>query len=228
MSDTTQFTIGSNVVCRDGSCGVLKRVVVDPVARSLTHLAVGDARHEGDGRLVPIGLVESAAEEIHLSCTIAEFEALDHAEETHFLPRSSNDWRGTDWGYGQGQALFWPFFSSGGAGTSASTHDMGSMTDAGSGPRKVFRDRVPVGEVEVRRGEHVHATDGAIGHVHGLIVDPADHHVTHILLGEGHLWGKKEVAIPIGAVDDVATGIRLSLTKDQVRDLPAVSHERSS
>jgi hypothetical protein len=225
MSNTTQFTIGTDVVCSDGSCGVLKRVVIDPVARSLTHLAVGEPRHKGDGRLVPIGLVESAAAEIRLRCTHAEFEALEPAEETQFLPRSSDDWRGTDWGYGQGQALFWPFFSSGGAGTSASTHDMGSMTDAGSTPRKVVRDRVPVGEVEVRRGEHVHATDGTIGHVHGLIVDPADHHVTHILLGEGHLWGKKEVAIPIGAVEDVTGGIRLTLTRNQVRDLPAITHD---
>jgi sporulation protein YlmC with PRC-barrel domain len=79
-----------------------------------------------------------------------------------------------------------------------------------------------VGEVEVRRGEHVHATDGPIGQVQGLVIDPSDHHVTHVLLDEGHLWGKKRVAIPISAVKDVKGGVRLNLTKDQVRDLPAV------
>jgi hypothetical protein len=36
-------------------------------------------------------------------------------------------------------------------------------------------DCVPVGEVEVRRGEHVHATDGDIGLVEGLVIDPASH-----------------------------------------------------
>jgi hypothetical protein len=46
--------------------------------------------------------------------------------------------------------------------------------------------------------------------------------VTHVLLDEGHLWGKKRVAIPISAVKDVKGGVRLNLTKDQVRDLPAV------
>ena len=45
-------------------------------------------------------------------------------------------------------------------------------------------------------------------------------HVTHILLDEGHLWGKRQVAIPIGAVADFSDGVRLSLTKDEVRDLP--------
>jgi sporulation protein YlmC with PRC-barrel domain len=89
-------------------------------------------------------------------------------------------------------------------------------------PPDVVYDRVPAGEVEVQRGEHVHATDGAIGQVQGLVIDPDDHHVTDVLLDEGHLWGKKRVAIPIGAVTDVKDGIRLDLTKDEVRDLPPV------
>jgi sporulation protein YlmC with PRC-barrel domain len=79
-----------------------------------------------------------------------------------------------------------------------------------------------VGEVEVRRGEHVHAADGTIGRVQGLVIDPNDHHVTHVLLDEGHLWGKKRVAIPIGAVTGVRDGVRLKLTKDEVRDLPSI------
>jgi sporulation protein YlmC with PRC-barrel domain len=79
-----------------------------------------------------------------------------------------------------------------------------------------------VGEVEVRRGEHVHAKDGAIGRVQGLVIDPSDHHVTHVLLDEGHLWGEKRVAIPIGAVTGVDDGVSVSLTKDEVRDLPPV------
>jgi sporulation protein YlmC with PRC-barrel domain len=76
--------------------------------------------------------------------------------------------------------------------------------------------------VEVRRGEHVHATDGAIGRVQGVVIDPGDHHVTHVLLDEGHLWGQKMVAIPVSAVTSAGDGVRLSLTKDEVRDLPPV------
>jgi sporulation protein YlmC with PRC-barrel domain len=83
-------------------------------------------------------------------------------------------------------------------------------------------DRVPVGEVQVRRGDQVRATDGMIGRVRGLVIDPGDHHVTHVLLDEGHLWGAKTVAIPIAAVKDVADCVRLGLTKEQVRDLPPI------
>jgi hypothetical protein len=45
--------------------------------------------------------------------------------------------------------------------------------------------------------------------------------VTHVLLAEGHLWGRKEVAIPASAVTKVENGIWLNLTKKQVEDLPA-------
>src|SRR5208282_4376779 len=84
--------------------------------------------------------------------------------------------------------------------------DAGALAIAGrstagsskAGARTITCDRMPPGEVEVRRGDHVLATDGAIGHVKGLVVDPDDHHVTHVLLDEGHLWAHRRVTIPIG------------------------------
>ena len=56
----------------------------------------------------------------------------------------------------------------------------------------------------------------------GVECDPTDHRLTHVLLDEGHLWGKKTVAIPISAVTDVSDGVRLRITKDEVGDLPQV------
>jgi hypothetical protein len=57
------------------------------------------------------------------------------------------------------------------------------------------------------------------------VVDPAGEHVTHVLLQEGHLWGRKQVGIPIGAVAgvDASEGIKLSISKKDVQDLPSVS-----
>ena len=43
-----------------------------------------------------------------------------------------------------------------------------------------------------------------------------------MLLQEGHLWGRKEVAIPISAVSGVDDGIQLNITKREVQDLPPV------
>jgi len=221
VSENTQFTIGSDVSCNDGNCGQLRRVVVDPIARALTHLVVEEKHRQGTGRLVPIDLVASSGVEIHLGCTRAQFDALQEAEETRFLPGAPGQW-----GYGQDQMLSQPYYGMGTMGTMGMMGGVGGMGGMGigmnPGPQAITSDRVPTGEVEVRRGEHVQATDGPIGKVQGLIVDPADHHVTHVLLDEGHLWGKKQVAIPIGAVTGVDDGVQLNLTKDEVGDLPPV------
>jgi len=218
MSETTRFTIGNAVLCNDGVCGHLRRVVVDPIACALTHLVV-EPGHGATGRLVPVGLVDSADGWIRLRCSHARFERLEAAEETRFLPGG-----GGDHGYRQGQMVSWPYYGLGpGGGMLGGVGGLGGRDlgpDAGS--RTITRDRVPVGEVQVRRGEHVHATDGAIGRVRGLVIDRADHHVTHVLLDEGHLWGHKQVAIPIGSVTGVEDGVRLDLTKDEVRDLPPI------
>jgi sporulation protein YlmC with PRC-barrel domain len=229
MSEATEFNIGSEVACSDGVCGDLRRVVVDPVARVLTHLVVEPKHGAGPGRLVPIDRVESATKEIHLRCTMAEFDAMEEAEETRFLPGARGQW-----GYGQGQMLSLPYFGlgmggmgMGGLGMGMGGMGMGEMGGNVMGPQQVTTDRVPVGEVEVRRGDPVHASDGTIGRVQGLVIDPRDHQVTHFLLEEGHLWGEKTVSIPMSAVTGVDDGVHLNLTKDEVRDLPPVELDHS-
>ena len=90
-------------------------------------------------------------------------------------------------------------------------------------PQEVTVDSVPSGEVDIRCELTVSATDGEIGQVQGLVVEPGGRYVTHVLLREGHTWGRKEVAVPIGAVTKIGTLlIHLSLTKHQVKDLPSV------
>jgi sporulation protein YlmC with PRC-barrel domain len=217
MTETTQFTIGADVSCSDGVCGEVTRVVVDPVARAITHLVVEPKHRRGQGRLVPLDLVD-ASEGIRLRCTLAEFEKLDHGEEARFLPGSSG------YGdYGTDQALSWPYYGSR-MPTNTNWFGMGRNTPAPKAPRAEVVDAIPLGEVTIRRGEAVHATDGDIGRVQGLVVSP-DRHVTHVLLQDGHLWGRRQVAIPIGAVTRVDDGIRLSLTKQEVHDLAPVEIE---
>lgn len=213
MADTTEFTIGADVSCTEGDCGKVLRVVVDPIARAVTHLVVEPKHRQGLGRLVPLDLVDATTGEIRLRCTMAEFEQLDSAEETQFIPGSSGYAA-----YGPGQVVSWPYYGLGsGTGTVA-----GMDAEMAGVSQTVTYDKVPLGEVEVRRGGHVHATDGDIGRVQGLVIDPADQHVTHVLLQEGHLWGRKEVAIPISAVTNIEDGIQLNITKQDVQDLPPV------
>ncbi len=63
--------------------------MIDPRARTVTHLVVNDRQFQG--RLVPLNLigVDAATGKIRLRCTIAEFEKLDPADVT--VPLQGND-----------------------------------------------------------------------------------------------------------------------------------------
>ena len=203
-----EFTIGAEASCTDGACGDVTRVVIDPIAESVTHLVIEPKHRRGLARLVPLALVDATAGEVRLSCTIAEFERLDPAEETQFVPGSPGYAA-----YGPDEVVSWPYY-----GLAAPDIDPALVGTS----QTVTYDTIPLGEVEVRRGDPVEATDGSIGRVHGLVIDPRSHHVTHVLLQEGHLWGRKEVSIPISAVTRVDDGIWLGITKQDVADLPPV------
>jgi len=223
MADTVQFTIGADVSCSDGACGKVTRVIVDPIAESVTHLVVEPEHRRGLGRLVPLSLVDATDGQIQLRRTKAEFEKLDPAEETHFIPGSSGYA-----GYGPGEVGYWPYFGAG-MGTGVGGLDRG-LTGFGGGTveETITSDTVPTGETDVRRGDQVRATDGDIGRVKGLVIDRGSRHVTHVLLQEGHLWGRKEVAIPISAVTSTIDGIRLNMSKQEVQDLPPVDIDHPS
>ncbi len=81
---------------------------------------------------------------------------------------------------------------------------------------------LPSGHLAVRGDLHVHSADGEIGKIRAVMVDAGGGRVTHILLQEGHLWGKREVAIPWGSVTGLDGGVHLSLTSEAIKELPAV------
>ena len=220
MAGTSQFTIGAEASCSDGTIGKLCRVIVDPIAEKVTHLVVEPEHRRDQGRLVPLDVVDAGADGIQLQCTRAEFEKLEPAEENQFIPATTGC---EGYGYGPGQMGYWPYYGHGGGMGVAGLGMGGGMGVGGGVPaHTVTSDTLPLGEVDVRRGDPVHATDGEIGRVQGLVIDRGSCHVTHVLLQEGHLWGRKEVAIPIDAVASTVGGIRLTIAKQQVQELPPV------
>jgi sporulation protein YlmC with PRC-barrel domain len=199
MAGELQFTIGTRASCTDGDCGEVSRVIIDPATDTVTHLAIQPGHNEAAARLVPVHLAEVTDEGIRLRCTLAEFGKFDHAEERDPVTGAG------------------PFRTFGRYGLIPSI-DPGVWRQT-----TTSEDVIPAGEDEVGPGDPVLAVDGEIGRVQGFLVDPDNDRVTHVLLQEGHLWGRKEVAIPISAVIRVDEGIRLNLTMEQVRDLPPVA-----
>jgi hypothetical protein len=65
----------------------------------------------------------------------------------------------------------------------------------------------------------VHATDGDVGRFHGLRVEAGSGEVLSVLLRR-HPWGHAELVIPIGKVSGFEAGVQLSITRQEVKDLP--------
>jgi sporulation protein YlmC with PRC-barrel domain len=193
MDEETEFAMGATASCVDGPGGKVSRVIIDPATETVTHLVIQPKHRLGVGRLVPLDLVDAAAGDIRLRCTVEEFGQLEPAQEAELVDDVT-----------------------GGLGVGSLAAPVGVT----SAMPVILEDVVPLGEAEVDRGEPVHALDGEIGRVQGFLVDADDHRVTHVLLEEGHLWGRKKVSIPVSAVTGVENGIWLSLTKKQVEDLP--------
>jgi sporulation protein YlmC with PRC-barrel domain len=204
------FRIGADARCTDGACGQVSRIIVNPATREVTHLAVDPRHRPGAGRLVPVDLVDATTGQVRFRCTLAEFQALRPTQETE----SVRDLDPTGHGHPGAQK---PLHLGGGVAW--------VPPDAGEPAAlpQATVDYVPSGGVEIHRDLIVCATDGELGQVQGLVVEPGGHQVTHVLLQKGHMRGRKEVAIPIGAVTKIGTLlIHLSLTKHQVKDLPPV------
>jgi sporulation protein YlmC with PRC-barrel domain len=194
MAEVTGLRIGARASCSDGFCGEVTRIVIHPATRTVTHLVIEPRHRREPGRLVPLDLVDVTDGQVRVRCTIGEFGHLELSQEVDLE-------EGFDYDAGMGVGS-------------------GIGTSMGSGPRMVTHDAVPLGETELLPGEHVHALDGEVGRVQGFVIDPDDHQVTHVLLQEGHLWGRKEVAIPVSAVAGIDDGIRLNISKKDVQDLP--------
>ena len=210
---TRSYGIGADVRCSGGPCGQVRCVVVDPVAQEVTHIVVEAKHRQGLGRLVPLDLISAAGNEVSLNCDLAAFEDLALAEEIQFLPGSVGYAT-----YGPQETLTLPYYGLG----------LAAVTAAENTAQAVTHDALPLGEVGVHRGDCVHATDGEIGMVKGLVIERRTHHVTHVLLQEGHLWGRRDVAIPIRAVTAFEGGIQVNMPKATVQNLPLVVVEHSA
>jgi hypothetical protein len=207
-----RLSFGSSVFCADQLLGELEGMVIDPAPRRVTHLVVQPMHVGGAARLVPIELAEAGPDSgsISLRCSLAAARQLPNAREVSAFPIGRFPQDGPDYDVGVRDIVSMPQYGP------------GPLVDYEPDPEPdivMIYDRVPKGEVEIRRASLVAATDDeAFGRLDGLFID--DGHITHVLTRHGHLWRKRRMTVPIADVSVVRNdGISLHLSKRQLKDL---------
>ena len=197
--------IDADVHCTDGHGGSSTYVVLHPVTHRVTHIVVKQDGFPNLERMVPIEMVaETSPDQIRLNCSRQELDGFESFVETEFLagefPYAA---------YELDEFRLWPYV----------------LPDDESVP--VEHERVPPGELAVHRGSHVRATDGDVGRVDEFLVDRETVHITHLVLREGHLWGQKDVLIPVSEIGQIDEDrVYLTLSKEEIASLPAIPVRR--
>ncbi len=221
-----RIDLGSAVHGSDGPYGELADVVIDPITRRVTHLIVQPEHRHDLSRLVPVDRAHARApseDGIRLDYTVAEISRLEPVQRSAYLRLGQFPVEDPDWQVGIENILALPYYESlmpGGLGT--------TMPPIGFDQHVTeIYDRVPKDTIEIRRASVVLSSDGHhLGHVDGFVVD-GEERITHLVLEHGHLWGKRELTVPISAVAGIKSDeVELSLSKDQVGALESVPVRR--
>jgi sporulation protein YlmC with PRC-barrel domain len=200
-----EIPLNAKVECTDGACGHSVYVLINPVLEKVTHLVVREDASNTE-YIVPVDVVsESITNIIQLRCSKEELEKMAPFIQTEFVHE---------------QVPAYPEYREEMFGT-GSHYYMPYVTSEISVQVPVEHLQIPPGELAVHRGTRVEAMDGYVGKVDEFVVNPENSHITHLVMREGHLWGKKDVMIPISAMGDTHDDtVFLKLDKHQVESLP--------
>lgn len=198
--------VDAEVHCKDGRSGSTKAVIVNPLTRKLSHVVVD---YEGREYLVPLEeMAATTPDLIVLDCRRDELEEKERFDKRAFLSLDfperlyEGDYYVEPLVYGEED------FPQ-------------SMTVV------VKEENIPPGGLSIRRGNEVYAADELTGTVDELVVDRKSGEISHIILREGHLWGKRDITIPVNEILKIEYDqIFLKLNKKAVSALPSVSVER--
>ncbi len=200
-----KLPLNVDVHCTDGRCGLSTYIIYNPVTEKVTHVVMKEKVAPHTERLVPVGLIkETTPELILLKCTRAEVETLEFFIQTDFVRRDVPHYATEP-----ELTLLWPY-----------------RVPA----RKIIVDehrQIPPGELAVRRGARVRATDGRVGRVAEFVVDPESGYITHLVLREGLPWDRRHVDIPVSEIDRIEENVvHLKLDKKNVAALPFIQLRR--
>jgi sporulation protein YlmC with PRC-barrel domain len=204
------------VRCTDGDFGHTTCLIINPITRKITHFVVSEANLLGTQHIVPVSFITATtADSITVRCDRATL-----GKQPNFI-KYEYDTGDTD------ESYYWPMMLTA----------YPDMYIPGPGYIPLEHEQIPVGELAIRRGMAVTVVSSedaekktdptTIGHVDSLVVDPATGKISHLTLRKGHLWGQRDITIPVTAIARILPSeVRLKLTRAEVEALPAVPVKR--
>jgi uncharacterized membrane protein len=199
-----EINIGARIQCIDGPAGRCETLIVDRETARVTHLVLHDDTLPDPPylRLAPVELVVQADRDlIHLSCSRDQVAVIEPFIQTQYVETTVAGHMMLH----EGEVL--PTYAAA-TSISDSTYEEGEIL-GGARP--------------LRPGIRVKASDGYVGHIDELLIDPQTAQITHFVLRGGYLWRRKQVTLPLAAVDHVAEDIvYLKLDRQAIGQLPAI------
>ncbi|MGA7192059.1 MAG: PRC-barrel domain-containing protein [Anaerolineales bacterium] len=188
-------------------------VLVNPVAEKVTHMVVREDASPNTEYIVPVETVSATiVDTIQLRCSKAELKKMNHFIQTEFVEEKvpSSGFLAGNGMYGMGSYYYLPY-----------------VTSDGKAYESVRTQQIPPGELAVHRGTRVEAKDGYVGKVDEFVVNKKNGNITHLVMREGHPWGRKDVIIPLSAMDKTLDGTMfLTLNKHEIESLPTFPMHR--
>ncbi len=190
----------------DGMAGFVTYLIANPENHAITHLVVKSIRPPFREMLVPVEQVNATTpDRIQLKCSRNDLDLMEPFETEEYVQSELP-------GY-----IYW----TDAYGTNVPPVP-GYTTEGVPALIRIKRRNIPQGEMAIRRGARVEATDGYVGHVDELLVDPNTLQVTHLVLSDRHIFQRWEITIPVSQIDHVHEDtIFLKLDKQGVDELPA-------
>lgn len=206
------IALNAHVHCTDGPCGHTTAVVMNPITEEVTHVVVQTKGMFHEAYMVPLDLIaDSAPHGLQLRCSLDELAKQEPFTKTRFIRLDGAGEEGEGPG---GVAFMWAY---------ATPDDM----YLNSVPPYETVEQVPHGELAIHRGAQVEATDGPVGQVDEFLVNPEDCRITHLILRTGHLWGQKDVTIPLSQISRIDEDVVfLKLDRKAVGQLPSIPVRR--
>ena len=210
-----EIPLNVDVRCSDGVCGRSTSIILNPTTEEVTHFVVKANGILGDEYLVPIDVIfESASEYIRLRWSREDFAQAEPFIKSVFIGKDESAFLAESM---SASTFLWPYAMAGG--------DPYQPAMLSALYEQV--EQIPPGELAVRRGTEVEATDGRVGKVDEFLIDPVTGRITHLVLRKGHLWGEREITIPVSQIERVAPeAVYLKLDKEDVNGLPGIAVHR--